>query len=420
MGGLHFKFSKKIGLGNLYDVSAFLYILALYVFENQTYSLLFAIFQVLFVGMTFMHLCFNKRLKVSRIYPWMIAFLLLSVVSTLLNSVRGGDAVLSLIFKNIIRGICLTVYLYTNNKNTQKTVKMIAVSGLVCAGFIFAEFLGAGINYSADVNYAYQDRIGASIAGNNVNIVALNMSFAFAAWMYLFHEKKLLKEKAFVGICLALTAVATLLTGARKILLFYAAVYLVYVLLYPTKRSRRIGLGIVLVLIAYYALMNIEPLYYMIGHRVDFFSGSNTTTIYDVADGNRDRLLSSGLQMFYDRPILGNGHGSTASQLGTYAHNNFVELLASGGLIGALVYYSLYIFALFKSGKYIKQDNYSLYVFASVIGMCVLEFFQVTYLYGTTWVFITLMVTYCEQMQHLNTINPMNKNTELSMTKGGV
>lgn len=398
MGNVSFKISKTISFADIYDASTFLFILSLFVFENATYAFLFSIFQALFIGMTLLYAFRMQRIATSKIYTWIINFLILTVASGLINSVSGGEAIISIIVKNMIRCVCLTVYL-TSKKNEQKMIRYIAVAGIVCSVFILAEFMNAGLDYSSDLKYAYQDRVGASIAGNNVNVVALNMSFAFAAWMYLFHESKSSKEKLFSMVCVLLTVGATLLTGTRKILLFYIAVYAVYVVVYPTKRSRRIGLSIIIFLLVYYALLNIEPLYYIIGHKVDFFSGSNTVAIYDASDAKREELVRGGLKLFYERPVLGYGYGNTTNYLGTYAHNNYVEILASGGILGAIVYYAIYIFLFFKSKKNFKIDNFSLYIFASVVGLCVLEFFQVTYLYGMPWVFLALTVTYCEKIQ---------------------
>ena len=64
----------------------------------------------------------------------------------------------------------------------------------------------------------------------------------------------------------------------------------------------------------------------------------------DYMTGYRLYLINEGLNLFYQNPISGIGLENTRHFIGTYTHNNFVEILAGTGIFGFLIYIiSLYI-----------------------------------------------------------------------------
>lgn len=68
----------------------------------------------------------------------------------------------------------------------------------------------------------------------------------------------------------------------------------------------------------------------------------------------RQLYIEVGLQKFMEKPFLGAGIGSSGSLLAqvagykTYFHNNFVEMLACGGIVGFAVYYSSYAYLIYN------------------------------------------------------------------------
>ena len=70
-----------------------------------------------------------------------------------------------------------------------------------------------------------------------------------------------------------------------------------------------------------------------------------------------------GLQLFRQSPLIGIGIGNanlyTQILFGNnhYLHNNYVELLACGGLIGFFLYYSIHLYILFFLWKYRKYRD---------------------------------------------------------------
>lgn len=80
----------------------------------------------------------------------------------------------------------------------------------------------------------------------------------------------------------------------------------------------------------------------------------------------RELYIQAGWEQFLKTPILGVGIGNT-SQItmavtghSTYLHNNFVELLASGGIIGFGIYYGIILYLIIKLTPFaLKKDSFS-------------------------------------------------------------
>ena len=84
------------------------------------------------------------------------------------------------------------------------------------------------------------------------------------------------------------------------------------------------------------------------------------------ADGStliRIQMRRIGWEQFLKTPLFGIGIGSSGQLLynnigrNTYLHNNYIELLACGGIIGFLIYYSMYIYLFVGLIRKRKEDR---------------------------------------------------------------
>ncbi|MFC3773817.1 O-antigen ligase family protein, partial [Paenibacillus sp. GCM10012303] len=104
------------------------------------------------------------------------------------------------------------------------------------------------------------------------------------------------------------------------------------------------------------AMFNIPQLYKIVGYRMegvfDLFSGDQQVKLHE--DMVRQNMIKYGLDFFAQRPVIGFGIDNYKMLYGSifgismYAHNNFVELLVNNGAIGFILYYSYYIFLIYK------------------------------------------------------------------------
>jgi O-antigen ligase len=81
------------------------------------------------------------------------------------------------------------------------------------------------------------------------------------------------------------------------------------------------------------------------------------------------------------RPIFGGGwfYFSEYSGMGTYSHNNFLELLVTYGIVGFFTYYSMFFKVLLKLKKMYKRDNYAKLLVTMIIIILINDFAAVSF-----------------------------------------
>jgi len=188
-------------------------------------------------------------------------------------------------------------------------------------------------------------RIGYSI-GYNPNVIGIQMIIAIMSVFYFFNKSK--RKLLLPLIILFLTVL--LFSGSRKAILalmFGIFVYLLYINIDKAKKFIFYSLFATLILLGvYYLIFNLEMFYNVIGYRLEILFGVFT----GESDNIRIYMIKEGIDLFTTKPIIGNGINAFArlSSFGTYSHNNYIEMLANFGIIGFIVYYSMYAYILFN------------------------------------------------------------------------
>ena len=377
---------RSISKYKWYDYIVLLYVCSFFVFENANFAQVFNIIQVVFLGTSAFVVFRRHYIRKSRAYLWTIAVLGIAVFLAILYRTSQVWGTLSVLFRNSVKVWFFTIYL-KDDEAFKKLIGDFAIGGLLTGSFLISEFSRAELSYS-NLKYATISRIGSDIAGGNVNIVSMNMCFAFAAMMYLISITQEKKWRVIYAMCAVFIVGTSLLTGSRKILIFYIMVFI----LYNIQRGPKFIISFLAVaMLSYLALMYIEPLYFLVGHKVDFFRESTAYTMYDVSDESRLRLAQQGLSTFFSYP-WGIGFGNSYNYIGSYAHNNFIEILMDGGIFGFIIYYSLYFNGIRLGFKHRKQSPVLRYAYISLVGLMVLEVGQVTYLYSVPVAFFAIVL----------------------------
>ncbi|MEN6596057.1 MAG: O-antigen ligase family protein [Clostridiaceae bacterium] len=98
---------------------------------------------------------------------------------------------------------------------------------------------------------------------------------------------------------------------------------------------------------------------------------------------HRRWLIQFGFQHFLERPVTGFGsncfhllEGAARGNEGTYAHNNYIELLVDGGAVQFVLYYAISVIALIRAfrGKHEKKLTARKALAVLYIAMLVIEF----------------------------------------------
>lgn len=120
----------------------------------------------------------------------------------------------------------------------------------------------------------------------------------------------------------------------------------------------------------------------------------------------RFRMIEIGWEQFLKTPIAGIGIGCShllgAREIGydTYLHNNFIELLASGGIIGFSIYYSMYVVLLLDFWKYRKYKNSSYYIcLVMMVMLLAMDYGMVSYSSKSRYIYLMLYFLEAEALK---------------------
>lgn len=216
------------------------------------------------------------------------------------------------------------------------------VDGVTAIDYLKAVYIsGFGLMLLALVRYGgiYQyidaltngERMGGAITNQNTYGMVFGNAALSAAYYLI-----LKKQKGHI-FSIILFSFFTLSSASRKaMLMIVIGVIFMAVLHYGWKRIHRTLIMLVVVLVLAFAVLQL-PYFSEIRERlVSFFSGEN-----DMSDLERKRMIELGMELFEKRPILGYGMGSFGLFYfrDTYSHNNYLELLVSGGVVALVLYY---------------------------------------------------------------------------------
>ncbi len=125
------------------------------------------------------------------------------------------------------------------------------------------------------------------------------------------------------------------------------------------------------------------------------------TGTVDASAQARDLMIQIGLEQFVENPILGIGLDNSYYLVGTYLHNNYVELLACTGLVGFCFYYSMYAYILYKMLIYKNRWNpMSQLIVLMIVIMLFMDIGAVSYFSKTTYIY--LMIGFIHVMELKN------------------
>lgn len=237
----------------------------------------------------------------------------------------------------------------------------------------------------------------------NVNTIAMAAALSLIIFVYNFFF--ISKKKIWQGVFAVPAVIIVAMSGSRKALVLMVAGIVAVVLFRYASKSffktllRWCVLAVLLFFVFRFVLS--LPLFEMVSARMEgFFALLTGTGKVDHSAWLRDQFVQAGFEQFRQTPFLGVGIGNAealtvrVSGESTYLHNNFVELLACGGLFGFLCYYSMYgylFYNLFKCRK--SKDNYwCLCVILSGI-LLAMDYGMVSYYSKSTYFYFLLFFT---------------------------
>lgn len=357
------------------NIVLFLYIMSLYFFTflpglNNISNSIAAVF----IFLAAMKMLIEKR-KV--IFNRFLFIYLLFIMICIISYFYAIDQMIVLIMaRSLFLYFVFVFFLINYIDNYDKLINLL--NYFICAGFFATIFL----LINADI-YSIQ-KSGILLGNINEIGIIIGISALFSIYFILFQKRYLylLPAMACMGMVLA--------TGSR-VALVWVVLSSILLLYFNNKNSfkgriKSITLAILLLFLFYYLLFNIPYFYQIAGHRVEntlkfirnerVDEGSITLRVY---------MVRYGLELFKASPLIGYGINNYRILLGknigriTYAHNNYIELLVGLGILGAIIYYSMYanaVICLLKS-----KNNLNLrYLFLTfLLSVLIIDFASVNY-----------------------------------------
>lgn len=216
----------------------------------------------------------------------------------------------------------------------------------------------------------------------NVNMIGMICSVACIVQFF-----KILYFKKYLSAIFMVPAILVLAACQSRKSIFMLVLGMVAVILLKNinnkqwiKSACKIIISLVVLFFVLKKLLNLE-IFAGLNERLQGLISGFTIEGADPYSSTSVRLnyIDIGLRYFLDRPLFGYGFASSGNILGretshnTYFHNNFVELLVNGGIIGFSLYYFNYVYLFYNLIKYrkhgIKETNICLIILFVILVM---------------------------------------------------
>lgn len=382
---------KGTGDSKILTVLITLYMASVLLFSSNT--VLNTISQVLFLmsigGCAIYMMMHSKNFKIDRFLEILAFFVLFCFISTIWAEDRSLaiSRVLTLC-QLFLMSLVFTSYM-SNYENVDKMLKGFIISGVLCSLSIIGYY---GIN-----EYIRLMMLGVRLGGgiNNENTIGLYTSTTAVMCFYFAYCKK---EKLFY-IVMLLPFFVAMGSGSRKALaLVVFGAFAIILIQYrrETKLSGFVKLvaAISVLVIAVKVMSKMEIFDVMFSRFETMFS----STKKDNSTLTREAMIEYGLDYFKQYPYTGIGVGNsgiiTKNNLGwaTYLHNNYVELLATVGIFGTILYYAIYVYLIVDLYKLAFQENddTAVLMLSLMVSNLIMDYGAVSYYTKTMYIYFSL------------------------------
>lgn len=266
---------------------------------------------------------------------------------------RGKSLQLFFILLNLI-----FVYNIINKYNLQKAF----LNGILLAAFVNYIVLVGIIEPSYDTYYRVGTLRAQGTLGNANSLAIFMIISMFASIVYLYKDKEISRPFFYYQYFNIISSMYVIfLTVSKKGILLGSVFFILYLFisLRKVKNIFRITLMVVIGIVSIIYFVDINDLissYDNIIKRFTALSAGLESNDRFGSTAQRKYFIETGWVYFTDKPLFGYGTGGFAAMEGTYAHNNYIEVMVNTGIIGLLTYYSMHIYLIYKSFKLPKSD----------------------------------------------------------------
>lgn len=365
---------------NVTDIVLYIYIAAVNLASDG--SLIIKLCRLLITAITILYILKSKKIFINGYEKWAIIFstyCFLSIYWAESRTIAFSGALT--VLWNAICTSCVVVLMLRSENRFHKSIKVVFFSSILYGLLIFTRY-GFFI-------FLNQRSIG-NISANEIGIrAAIGIIFGI-----MLLGKNMCNKKIIYILGIVINLFYIILSASRKALLLLLIPIGIY-FIFKSKKIFKVIFNIIitifLAIVVYQCIMKIDILYAFIGNRIEtmingIFKIGNT----DGSTEFRLDLIKWGIEWFKDNPVLGHGidnfryllgfKSTWTGDLGTYAHNNFIELAVDVGILGFIIYYFLYYKMIFRIIKNFKNRNImTILSLGIIIALLINEYGLVTY-----------------------------------------
>ena len=342
--------------------------LAIVLLDNKKFLLIGnAIYAVCFLFLYF-NLLKGKVFIFRKIYVLPLSYSFLLILSVFINA--GGDGSLT----SILLSILFFSLLYYSIETTRINVPLQIYIGVSLGLFVNAIILLFGVDISGIELYENY-----RFAGTLEKSTALASVINFWLIASIIFYKNNVFRKMIIFFSLAILALVVF-SGSKKVLLPYL-MYLVSILIllikgidFNNKKNIIWSLALVVITSLFFNFSQKSNLDHDIGNysseralekiysRVMVFINQGSD---DVSTQDRYALIGDSIDFLSDHMFFGGGQNAILHHLGSYAHNDILDLLGSSGLFVGLSWLFMYISFLLYSSHCRLNFFYIITIFVS-------------------------------------------------------
>ena len=380
----------------IYDL---LFYLLLVLSFYYTRNMLCRLMMVAFFGYTVAQMIIKKsKVHFPFYYVGFLLFVLYGAANVLLGNALYPSVARTMVISLVLNFLMIfSIVEYIHMTNDVPRVLRITELGIFTTAFVVVLL---------SIRTITEGRLGGGTEINS-NMLAILCVYGFGLSIYL---RKIRKFSQLTGwFRMALYILAILLTGSRKGLVM---IVLTIMIVQFTQDRRNILKKLLVVVgsaaVFYILIMNVPVLYNIIGVRVEnlllALSGESSA---EASLEDRQRLVAMGWEYIQEKPWTGYGldcfkmisgigaNGKVSyGTAGFYSHNNYIELLFGGGIIGFALYYLPVLYLLIKLTKNISRNVCVPYLLAMLCSMLAVEYARVTY-YARVDAYVTAVILGC-------------------------
>lgn len=352
--------------------------------------------------MSVLVMAMNKNGKIhfkwNTYYTFMLVFIAYSYVSVIWAMDPSDPIGKATTLVKCLLIIVMLMIVYEKLKDVGIILWTIMLSGY---GVVIYSVLTYGISTMRTV---LQDSTRLDSVFANVNTVGTLAAFSVVVSAYFLLNQKV---KWYCIIPSAMCVYVIAATASRKALV--ALVLGVVFVFFFYKDSRNISKKVYRLLITIAVIFIILQVLSRLSMFKSVMARMETMINMFLGSGQVDRsarvrntMIELGIEQFYKTPILGIGIGGghQINYRDAYLHNNFIEILVGGGLIGFCVYYAMYVYLLFSYKKYWKwRDDYTRICIILFVLLLMLDYGSVSYAEKHTFFYQALLFLNVKHMK---------------------